>query len=64
MRAKLPEPLLRLFVEFDDPVTIARLIELADICHANPQTLIAAIVRDVLEDDALAHMPDPHLTLH
>jgi hypothetical protein len=41
-----------------DDVTLARLIELADICHTDPETLIVAIVRDVLEDDALAHADD------
>lgn len=38
-----------------DDVTTARLVELADMCHAQPSEIIAAIVRDVLEDDARAH---------
>jgi hypothetical protein len=38
-----------------DDLTVARLMELADVCHAPPAVVIAAIVRDVLEDDARAH---------
>jgi hypothetical protein len=38
-----------------DDVTVARLMEIADACHAPPTAVIAALVRDVLEDDALAH---------
>ena len=41
-------------VELDD-VTVARLMEVADNCHAHPCTLISAMVHDVLEDDELAH---------
>lgn len=45
-------------VRLDDE-TVARLIAIADACHAQPAELIAAIVHDVLEDDALAHMEGP-----
>lgn len=38
-----------------DDADVARLMELADILHAKPTEIIAAIVHDVLEDDALAH---------
>jgi len=38
-----------------DDLTLARLIELADLCHTDPATLICAILHDVLEDDFLAH---------
>lgn len=38
-----------------DDLTIARLIELADMLHADPATIVASIVRDVLEDDARMH---------
>jgi len=48
---------------FLDDVTVARLIEVAESCHASPRQIIAAIVRDVLEDDALAHMQEDHVTL-
>lgn len=41
-----------------DDVTVARLIELAEACGADPNIVAAAIVRDVLEDDALAHDAD------
>jgi len=47
-----------------DDVDISRLMELADACHATPVQIIAAIVHDVLEDDAVAHgEPVVHLTL-
>lgn len=45
---------MRFSVKLDD-LTLARLVELADNCHALPEAIIAAIVHDVLEDDALAH---------
>jgi len=38
-----------------DDLTVARLIELADMLHADPATIVASIVRDVLEDDAKMH---------
>jgi len=38
-----------------DDLTVARLLELADICQCDPTQVISAIVRDVLEDDARAH---------
>lgn len=47
-----PKTLFR--VALDD-ITVARLIELADICQADPRSVIAAIIKDVLEDDARAH---------
>lgn len=43
-------------VPFDD-VTFARLCEVCEGACAPMQAVIAAIVRDVLEDDALAHDP-------
>lgn len=54
------EPQTVFSVALDDP-TVARLLELADACHAPPAVVIAALVRDVLEDDAMAHElePDP-----
>lgn len=36
-----------------DDVTVARLIEVCEAAKAPPKAVIAAIVRDVLEDDAL-----------
>jgi predicted transcriptional regulator len=47
-----------------DDQTVARLIEVAEACHADPATIIASLVHDVLEDDALAHLPDAHEKLH
>lgn len=38
-----------------DDITVARLLELADICQCDPTQVISAIVKDVLEDDARAH---------
>lgn len=38
-----------------DDATVARLMTVADEAHADPATIIAAIVRDVLEDDELTH---------
>lgn len=38
-----------------DDLTVARLLELADICQTDPAKVISAIVKDVLEDDARAH---------
>jgi hypothetical protein len=50
-----------------DDLTVARLIEISDLCHADPATVIASIVRDVLEDDARMHAaqttPGPGLRL-
>lgn len=43
-------------VPFDD-VTFARLCEVCDGAGAPMQAVIAAIIRDVLEDDAVAHDP-------
>jgi len=48
------EPKTHFRVAFDD-LTTARLLELADHCQTDPNNVIAAIVRDVLEDDAIAH---------
>jgi hypothetical protein len=48
------EPKTHFRVGFDD-LTTARLLELADHCQTDPNSIIAAIVRDVLEDDAAAH---------
>ena len=42
-------------VTFSDELTIARLMEMADICHVLPEQIIAALTAGVLEDDALAH---------
>jgi len=41
-----------------DDLSIARLMEMADDCHATPEQVIASIVHDVLEDDANAHTPE------
>ena len=38
-----------------DDATVARLIELSDICHMPPTLLIASIIHDVLKDDEDAH---------
>lgn len=38
-----------------DDLTMARLLELADVCQCEPSQVISAIVKDVLEDDARAH---------
>jgi hypothetical protein len=42
-------------VTFSDELTIARLMEMADICHVLPEQIIAALTAGVLEDDALMH---------
>lgn len=48
-----------------DDLTVARLMEMADICHTHPCILIAAMVHDVLEDDAKAHLREFELmSLH
>lgn len=44
-------------VPFDD-VTFARLCELCEAAAAPMQAVIFAIVRDVLEDDAITHDPN------
>jgi hypothetical protein len=46
------------FVLLDD-LTAARLMEIADMAHDTPSNLIASIVHDVLEEDALAHYQCP-----
>lgn len=40
-----------------DDLTVARLMEVCEGAKASPAAVIAAIVRDVLEDDADAHDP-------
>lgn len=45
-------------VRFDVPIdmrTVAWLMELADLAHAPPALIIAAILRDVRQDDEQAH---------
>lgn len=41
-------------VGLNDEVT-AMLLELAEACHCQPTSLIAAILEDVLIDDLIAH---------
>jgi hypothetical protein len=36
-------------------LTLARLLEMADDCHAYPEAVAAALLHDLLLDDALAH---------
>lgn len=42
-----------------DDVTMARLMEVCEGAKAPPAAIIAAIVRDVLADDAEAHAGEP-----
>lgn len=48
-----------IFVVTLDDLTTARLMEIADMLHADPANVIASIVGDVLEEDALAHYNCP-----
>ena len=41
-----------------DDITVARLMKVSDECHADPRSVIAAMVSDILEDDELAHGSD------
>lgn len=50
---------LVLFTIALDDVTVARLMEVADNAHADPRKVAAAIIRDVLEEDAQAHADGP-----
>lgn len=50
---------LVLFTIALDDVTVARLMEIADNAHADPRKVAAAIVKDVLEDDARQHSDGP-----
>ncbi len=43
-------------VDLEDDVT-AMLIEVAEASHCDPRQIAAAILSDVLRDDALAHQP-------
>lgn len=46
------------FVEFPvrvDLKTVAWLMELADLQHAPPAAVIAALLRDIRQDDEVAH---------
>jgi hypothetical protein len=49
-----------------DDVTIARLAEVAEGCHAPIAVVAAAIIRDVMDDDYSAHCDatDNHATNH
>jgi predicted transcriptional regulator len=42
-----------------DPETAMRLMYLAKVCNNQPQSLMAAIIHDVLLDDELAHSTEP-----
>ena len=44
-----------------DDLTVARLMEVADVCHAPPELVAASILHDVLEDDAEQHYEPPTL---
>lgn len=43
-------------IELEDDVT-AMLIEIADASHCDPRQIAAALLSDVLRDDALMHQP-------
>jgi len=57
MQLKHDEPRTIFPVKLDG-LTTARLMKIADIAHASPSSLIAAIVHDVLEDDARMHQAE------
>lgn len=40
-----------------DHETVRRLMEVADLSHAEPRVILASIIHDVLHDDELAHGP-------
>lgn len=52
------EDLVEFRIRLDD-LTVARLMEVADNAHADPRVVVAAIIRDVLEDDARANYDGP-----
>ena len=57
------EPLTTFRVALDD-ATVAKLMEFADLCHAPPVTLMAAIIREFLENHSEAHeVPPEKVTL-
>lgn len=58
----LNEPRNFFRVGFDD-LSTARLIEMADACHCDVNSIIVALVKGVLEDDAQAHQEPPLPTL-
>lgn len=41
-----------------DAATVARLHGLADMCHAEPISIAASLLHDVLKDDEAAHDPN------
>lgn len=45
-------------VAFDDK-TLARLLEICDEGKIHPSVLVASLIHDVLEDDAMAHDQEP-----
>lgn len=45
---------IRLTIVLDD-VAMARLMEVADLCHQEPELIASSMISDVLEDDATAH---------
>ena len=42
-----------------DDATFAWLVELSEHCHVEPRLLVAAILRDVKNDDETAHLCEP-----
>jgi coenzyme F420-reducing hydrogenase alpha subunit len=46
-----------------DAETLRRLTSIADMCHADPKTVAASLLRDVLADDEAAHGAEFELEL-
>lgn len=42
-----------------DPATKARLLQLADMCDAEPEKIAASMLHDILQDDAMAEANIP-----
>lgn len=55
----------RLVIDLDD-AAMARLMEIADLCHQDPELIAASMISDVLEDDFRAHAEQvpSNLTIH
>jgi hypothetical protein len=42
-----------------DGETAARLLNLSDVCHAEPVSVAASLLHDILKDDEIAHTEPP-----
>lgn len=55
MSAQANEPVRYISIPVDE-ATLRRLLDLADLCHADIKSVAASLLHDVLADDAETHV--------